>query len=356
MTIEDDWAELTGSLAGAGARMSELTAGLDPVEAADGHRALLRALNNQLGRLEVDRERPELVPFNGWREKFFMDNPDFRYWVADVRHDRRYRISGTLGDAVFQSITAYATRGGPARSVGRIDSDSIGVDDDGRFTVIAASEPPESGDWLPLPEGADTIWVRHFHADVDRDRLGDATIEPLDEPHEPPTLDPEALGRRIRRLARTMAAVPEVIAAATADERDRPNELRHWTEMAGGAAFTEPDITYVRGSWSLGPDEALVIEGDVVASRYWNVLLYSRFLNSLDYRNRVVSLTGARVALDSDGRFRIVIAGEDPGVPNWLDTEARPFGIFVIRWLQPQATPLLPTTRVVPVASLRGSC
>ena len=90
MTIEDDWAELTGSLAGAGARMSELTAGLDPVEAADGHRALLRALNNQLGRLEVDRERPELVPFNGWREKFFMDNPDFRYWVADVRHDRRY--------------------------------------------------------------------------------------------------------------------------------------------------------------------------------------------------------------------------------------------------------------------------
>ena len=136
MTIEEDWAELTGSLAGAGARMSELTAGLGPVEAADGHRALLRALNNQLGRLEVDRERPELVPFNGWREKFFMDNPDFRYWVADVRHDRRYRISGTLGDAVFQSITAYATRGGPARSVGRIASDSIGVDDDGRFTVV----------------------------------------------------------------------------------------------------------------------------------------------------------------------------------------------------------------------------
>ena len=80
-----------------------------------------------------------------------------------------------------------------------------------------------------------------------------------------------------------------MIAAATADERDRPDELRHWTEMAGGAAFTEPDITYVRGSWSLGPDEALVIEGDVVASRYWNVLLYSRFLNSLDQRHRSVS-------------------------------------------------------------------
>lgn len=352
MTIEDDWAELTGSLAGAGARMSELTAGLGPVEAADGHRALLRALNNQLGRLEVDRERPELVPFNGWREKFFMDNPDFRYWVADVRHDRRYRISGTLGDAVFQSITAYATRGGPARSVGRIDSDSIGVDDDGRFTVVASSEPPESGDWLPLPEGADTIWVRHFHADVDRDRLGDATIEPLDEPHEPPTLDPEALGRRIRRLARTMAAVPEVIAAATADERDRPNELRHWTEMAGGAAFTEPDITYVRGSWSLGPDEALAIEGDVVASRYWNVLLYSRFLNSLDQRHRSVSRTSATATI-VDGRYRFVVAPRDPGgAGDWLDTEGRPFGLVVMRWLQPQGEVPLPRVHRCPIGDL----
>ena len=51
-------------------------------------------------------------------------------------------------------------------------------------------------------------------------------------------------------------------------------------------------------------------------------------------------------------RFRIVIAGEDPGVANWLDTEGRPFGIFVIRWLQPQSTPALPATRVVSIADL----
>ena len=105
MSIDQIWSELVDSLGEAGARLAAITEDLGPVEAADGYRALLRALNNQLGRFEVDRERPELVPFNGWREKFFMDNPDFRYWVADVRDDRRYRITGTVGDAAYQSIT-----------------------------------------------------------------------------------------------------------------------------------------------------------------------------------------------------------------------------------------------------------
>jgi hypothetical protein len=46
----------------------------------------------------------------------------------------------------------------------------------------------------------------------------------------------------------------------------------------------------------------------------------------------------------------LVLAGRDPGTPGWLDTEARPFGLFVLRWLQPEKTPALPELRVVPIA------
>jgi hypothetical protein len=122
--------------------------------------------------------------------------------------------------------------------------------------------------------------------------------------------------------------------------------------MQGGAAFTEPGIHYLRGAWRLAPGEALVLEGEAVPCRYWNALLYSRFLNSLDHRHRRVSLTGSRVAL-RDGRYRLVLAAEDPGVPEWLDTEGRPFGLFVLRWLQPEREPALPEARVVPLAELR---
>jgi hypothetical protein len=56
--------------------------------------------------------------------------------------------------------------------------------------------------------------------------------------------------------------------------------------------------------------------------------------------------------LDPDARYRIVVAGRDPGIPNWLDTEGRPFGTLFWRFLQPESTPERPRTRVVPVASL----
>ena len=105
---EQAWAAFVEGLRLAGERLAADTAALGPAERVDGYRALLRGLANQLGRFEVDRERPELVPFNGWRQKMFLDNPDFRYWVADIRPDRRYRITGAIGDAVYQSVTAYA--------------------------------------------------------------------------------------------------------------------------------------------------------------------------------------------------------------------------------------------------------
>src|SRR5215510_5773756 len=102
-TPADAWRAFVAGLGEAGERLARRTESLSREEQADGFRALLRALHNQLGRFEVDRARPELVPFNGWRQKFFMDNPDFRYWVADLRPERRYRVRGNAGDAAYVS-------------------------------------------------------------------------------------------------------------------------------------------------------------------------------------------------------------------------------------------------------------
>ena len=90
----------------------------------------------------------------------------------------------------------------------------------------------------------------------------------------------------------------------------------------------------------------------MVASRYWNVLLYDRFLNSLDHRSRPVSRTGATASI-VDGRYRFVLAARDPGGGgDWLDTEGRTVGLVVMRWLQPTAEVVLPTTRRCSIADL----
>ena len=341
-------------LRAAGVRLATEIAALGPEEQADGYRALLRGLGNQLGRFETDRERPELVPFNGWRQKMFMDNPDFRYWVADVRDDRRYRITGAIGDAVYLSITAYSSGATlDASATARVDSDSLAIDAEGRFALTVSREAPADGsDWLALPEGATALWVRQFHHDVANDRLGWCEIEPLDAVDVAPSIDPDRFERHLRRLGRGIAAFPAVWTASTADDLGHPNEARHWSEMAGGAAFTEPNIHYLRGAWQLEDGEALVIEGVAPPCRYWNVLLYSRFLNSLDHRYRTVSRTDGTAQL-VDGRYRVVLAGRDPGgAGDWLDTEERPFGLFVFRFLQAEREPELPTVRRCSVAEL----
>lgn len=346
------WTGFVDALRAAGELVAADTADLSSTEQADGFRALLRAVTNQLSRLEVDRDRPELVAFNQWRQKFMMDNPDFHYWVADLRADGRYRIRGNRADAAYVSITVYAT-GKDTQASARIDGDAMSFDENGNYEVLLGGECPAQGDWLDLPERAGAVWVRHFHDDSRADRIGWCRIDPVALPPVPAPIDPARFTGQLSKLATTTSFLPRIWAAARAADQEQPNQLRHWEEMSGGAVFTEPGIHYLRGGWQLAPDEALVIEGDLVPCRYWNILAYSRFLNSLDHRYRPVSYTGATATV-VDNRYRFVLAGTDPGVDgaDWIDTENRPFGIVVMRFLQPEVPPQLPLVRLVPLTNL----
>ena len=328
----DGWAQLADGVRKAAAQIDRLA----PQDHADGHRALLRALNNRLSRIENDGGPPELEPFNGWREKFFMDNPNYRYWIAAVADSTSYRITGNVGDSVYQSITVYAgSNVASAKAVSRVDSDAIVVAADGEFVVD-----------VDCPQGASSIWVRYIHDGVNPANPGWCAIETRGA--RPVAEVPERLDRDLALLGTFIAQMPTVCDMATAAERDNPNSVRHWTAMSGGAAFTEPGVHYLRGGWQLEPGEALVIEGPVPDCRNWNILLYNRFLNSLDYRRDVVSHTGA-TATGHDGDYRFLLCAEDPGLPgyDWLNTQGRGFGLFVLRFLQPAAEPAHPSVRVL---------
>lgn len=351
---DDGWTALVDGMRAAGESLDAATAALDAAERADGRRALLRAVNNLLGRLEVDRDRPELMPFNGWREKFFMDNPDYRYWITDIRDDRSYRITGNIGQSVYQSITVYSGKGvGDAAAVARIDSDDLGVDADGDFGVTLATNDFGAAPGLTLPSGSTSLWVRYAHHGADPERPGWCRIETLDPPPAPAAVRTRTLDAGLSRIGAVIANVPQVFELSVAADAKEPNTVRRWSAMAGGAAFTEPGIDYLRGAWQLDEGEALLIEGVPPPCRHWNIVLYSRFLNSLDYGHRTVSRTGASSTL-TDGRYRFVLAARDPGVRgyDWLDTEGRRFGLFVLRFLQPGAAPDLPQAQRIRLGDL----
>lgn len=350
--IAASWRTLVDVLRAAGERMDEGTRILSPEERADGFRALARALANQLGRLEVDDAKPELDAFNLWRHKFYMDNPDFLYWVSEINDDATYRIDGRALGAAFVSINVYAGAGLVAATVARVTSDDMEIDDHGNFSLTFVPEAKgPSGKEIPLPKGANMVWVRQFY-DVPPLAEATARITRLDTVPAPPFIQSDRFSRRLARMGMVLDEASKRIAGGSRLALEGKNQIRVWVEAQGGAVYTEPGIYYHSGGWNLEPGEALVIDGKMAPARFMNIMLYSRFHNSLDYRNRQISLTGKSIVTDDEGRFRLVIAGEDPGVPNWLDSEGRPQGMFLIRWLQPQTTPELPTARMMRIGDL----
>jgi hypothetical protein len=100
------------------------------------------------------------------------------------------------------------------------------------------------------------------------------------------------------------------------------------------------DIAYGFGFFRLADDEAFVIEGAPPQAWFWNIMLYNLgWMESLDFANRVTSLNGHQTQIDDDGRYRVVIAHRDPGVPNWLDTTGLHEGMIATRYIRTSDVP-----------------
>jgi hypothetical protein len=72
-----------------------------------------------------------------------------------------------------------------------------------------------------------------------------------------------------------------------------------------------------------------------------------------DFTHHQSSLNGHQARFDSDGKARIVIAGQDPGATNWLDTVGISKGVALLRWYFTDSYPA-PAARVVRLADLRA--
>ena len=55
-----------------------------------------------------------------------------------------------------------------------------------------------------------------------------------------------------------------------------------------------------------------------------------------------------------DGRVRIVVAGADPGVANWIDPGDRDHGVMGLRFVRPATTPEV-SSRLVPIEDLASA-
>jgi hypothetical protein len=106
--------------------------------------------------------------------------------------------------------------------------------------------------------------------------------------------------------------------------------------------------------WDLDDDEYLVIESEVPPARYWSFHNYDMGIHHLvDPLDRQSSLDHTQVAVDDDGRIRLVCSARDPGVTNWLETGGRRVGLLTARWFWYEGDPTF-TTQVVTLDRLES--
>jgi hypothetical protein len=362
------FSELLATLAEVGDRFAGEEWGLtDPGDVAEGLRVVLHHLATGLEtQFEDGADHPGFRPIvTPWR-KALGDNADARYHDARIHPAGTYRVRGNTGGAVYVSFTveAGADDGAfPSGTVGVLNDTGFPVGDDGSFEITVGG-PPRGDAWLPLAADASRLTVRHYweqEASPWAPPIADLglTIDLIDGdvPVTPAAPTDATVAASVRRMA-------TYVRSRTIDTMPKPGEGEQPAFVSrvphefpapvppGAHALAAADAAYSMAPYLLGPDDALVMRVRWPECRCANVSLWNRQLQTFDYMRHRVSLNRAQAVAGPDGTVTIVVAHRDPGVPNWISTEGRPFGLVFWRFMLPEGPIDTPEAEVVAVDAL----
>lgn len=323
-------------------------------------------------------------------DKATIDNADALYLSACIDGTKSYRMRGRLVPKapqyiIFEAHSLYAGDTGSLAELapggraitGSLDVSDLLVDDDGRFEILLAPQRPadHSGNFIATATADGTASARYliarmlFH-DWESEVSPELHIAQLGkEGAQPARPDPVAVARSLGRVGTIVEnqmafwnQFYDVVLEAHGDKngdgvtlmpRNDLNEPALANLAMGGGQSTN---VYSGGVYDLADDEALLVEVVVpVPPAYMGFHLANLWGESLDYANHTSSLNGFQSEPDPDGTIRYVVAGSDPGVPNWLDTAGHPGGFLALRWTYSRPPPELPKVSVakVPLAGVR---
>jgi hypothetical protein len=330
------------------------------------HRALMHIIEAALvGYFEQDARNPDFRRIVTRSRKLTGDNSDAIYFDAPLSPDHAYVVRGNMNGAAYFSMTIEegVEDGRIAKTTGGVINDTeMEIDSNGDFTIYLGGEPKEKS-WLPLLTGASRVTTRHYF-----------------EHAQPAAMDPALEPRmQIECLTNTTTPAPPNDASVAAGIRRVCNAVRSRTlempTLAGGEMpafmsitpneFPQPqtpgnfglaafDAHYSMAPFFIGEDEALVITGRWPECRFGNVCLWNRFQQTFDYTSRSVSLNRTQTTLEDDGSFKMIIAHQDPGLPNWLNTEGNLFGLVFWRFFLVEGDAETPQATVVKLADIRA--
>ncbi len=65
----------------------------------------------------------------------------------------------------------------------------------------------------------------------------------------------------------------------------------------------------------------------------WNFVLQNWWMESLDYRYHKIHFNKHTASYEADGSVKIIVAHQNPGQPNWVETAGHNMGTMCWRWI-----------------------
>ena len=316
---------------------------------ADGLRFLLRQLAYREEQyLEFPGgTKPEIFLPESPTRKVFADCPDTIYRQINVSPDHTYRITGTRGDGAYISFTAYRAAA-TERVVADVHDGELQIGDDGAVELTVGG-PPQPSNWLDLGDDGAFVIIREYRHDRDGGTPATFEVEQVSPPLSPrPEFDAGQLTDALDAVGTGLFWGNAATVRLSEELRLRPNSMNEAaaelvSEMAG-TPHNHYQLCYVQ----LGPGQALELELDPPACRYWSVHLNNWWLESPEFRDgQSVCINDAQASRESDGTITMMVSPEDPGHGNWLDTKGRSETILLARYLLPDGALRPIVTRVI---------
>jgi hypothetical protein len=289
----------------------------------------------------ADPATPQLYLLCDERIKSGGDNPDNRYYVASVSAAYEYLLSADLRGCAYYSIVALdkkdMTSGLTAEererrtSAARLDSDTLQTNEDGTVHIGISRARGTTKNHLSIDERTNLIIVRCTIEDPRAPPVS-ISLKRTDERGWGAPLSFEVLSASLDSIAEHVIETASFFADWTAGFQEHLNRLPLGDQAYIRSTGGDPNILYYLSAWRIGADEALVVRiPDLPPCRAWNFQLCNVWMESLDYTRTRVHFNGTSVRRDPDGSVTLVLAGSDPGHPNWLDTAGHTSGTMCMR-------------------------
>lgn len=347
------WAEFCENLKTAGNVLLSPGTPRDPFQQAEGMRYLSRLTRAGLEAFVEynDPAFPELRSMVHESVKMGADNPDNFYQNAQISGNYEYKILGkrnSIDHISFHTQNGnYGTTGGLA-FCGKIENSRLVVEPDGSFE-ISISKEPKGKNWLKLEDTSTLLMVRQTYGDRSSEVPAEMTLFNVSGEKIPGPLTPESVDEGLKMASMFVGGGALLFTRWANGFRKHTNLLPQFDPETSLAAGGDDSIIYYHSHWKLEADETLVIDVLPPECDNWNFQLNNFWMESLDYRYHTISINKHTAAFEADGSVRVIVAHEDPGLSNWIDTAHHHEGTMCWRWyrLSEGTQAVEPTCRVV---------